>query len=968
MGVASGQSGVCDSLYHQTPTVHTPHQPLFAAPTSRDVYSVSSRETGGRKGTQPSVSRVLQPSLPGSQERRPMAPGHRPVLPQSVRPGALFQDGNPCFYQGLHSAWTLGRFSGSIGCIFSCSDPPQFQEVPAVHAPRTGLSVSSPSLRISDSPQSLYQAHGGCRGAPAPPGISTPTVLRRLASSSSQSSFSPPRSRSILDGTSFSGPLAQSQQVRSGPLTNVHLCGDDLFDARRFDPRPLLSSHVYTEPLTVSVTCSASIGQSVSLTTRSAQCCCGSTGTRASSPPPDPVLPLGPLAASPRPVVGLDPCSSVTSPASSVVDGPPPICGRSSSFTSVAFSPVGDGCQPSGLGCPSRTSRFDDLRSLGLRRKHSPHQQLGVACGQTSPLVVSSSCHGSLCTPLNGQYHSGLVHQQTRRHSFALSIPGDASVVCPVSRPSGLPSVQTHSGQAECCCRQSISLQTTPAIGVVASSGGGQSDLCHPRSPLDRPVRYEVQQQVTSVREPSVGSPRHGYGRDVSQLESNGGVCLPSICPTSTSSSEGPSVQLPPSSSGPLVAAEIVVQRSSGASVRLPQNAPRSPRPSVSTRRASPHTSALPSSRLAVVRQTLRKKKFSSRASQLIASARRHSTRKVYDAKWKVYANWCGKREVDPCDPSVRRLADFFVFLFDKKKLAVSTIKGYRATIANTLMFRRARAVCSNPAISELFRAFEQKRPVSHSLTPKWDLACVLWSLTKAPYEPLGQASLQHLTWKTVFLLALASAKRRSELHALSVEDGHVRFNNLDGSVSLLCQSGFLAKNQLPSVAPTPFTIPSLSQVCGQNDPDRLLCPVRALKYYLQRVKPLRGLRKRLFIPMKGGGDVSAASISRWVAATIRKAYASLTDAELPLLQVRPHEVRALSASWAFANHVPLDEVLRASFWRNQTTFSSFYLRSFASQQDNLYLLGPLVVAQTVVSSSTTSTLSSSSRGGESRQ
>ena len=46
----------------------------------------------------------------------------------------------------------------------------------------------------------------------------------------------------------------------------------------------------------------------------------------------------------------------------------------------------------------------------------------------------------------------------------------------------------------------------------------------------------------------------------------------------------------------------------------------------------------------------------------------------------------------------------------------------------------------------------------------QWD---VLEALSKRPYEPLREASLKHLTLKTVFLLAKASAGRRSELQAL---------------------------------------------------------------------------------------------------------------------------------------------------------------------------------------------------------
>ena len=130
--------------------------------------------------------------------------------------------------------------------------------------------------------------------------------------------------------------------------------------------------------------------------------------------------------------------------------------------------------------------------------------------------------------------------------------------------------------------------------------------------------------------------------------------------------------------------------------------------------------------------------------------------------------------------------------------------------ISHTLSFRGNHSIGTDTFLSDLVRAFELKRPVSRSLTPKWDLSCVLWSLTKAPYEPLDQASLQVLTWKTVFLLVFASAKRRSEIHALSIEDGHIRFNDLDGSVTLLSQAFFFCLNPAPYYCSCPLYHPEL--------------------------------------------------------------------------------------------------------------------------------------------------------------
>ena len=52
-------------------------------------------------------------------------------------------------------------------------------------------------------------------------------------------------------------------------------------------------------------------------------------------------------------------------------------------------------------------------------------------------------------------------------------------------------------------------------------------------------------------------------------------------------------------------------------------------------------------------------------------------------------------------------------------------------------------------------------------IVPSWSLDIVLSALKQPPYYPLDAISLKHLTLRTVFLLAIASARRVSELHAL---------------------------------------------------------------------------------------------------------------------------------------------------------------------------------------------------------
>ena len=72
-----------------------------------------------------------------------------------------------------------------------------------------------------------------------------------------------------------------------------------------------------------------------------------------------------------------------------------------------------------------------------------------------------------------------------------------------------------------------------------------------------------------------------------------------------------------------------------------------------------------------VIRRSLQMKLFYALASAFIASARRKSTRAVYDARWKLFSEWCLRREIDPVNPSSRRIADFLLYLFDDKKVSL---------------------------------------------------------------------------------------------------------------------------------------------------------------------------------------------------------------------------------------------------------------------------------------------------------
>ena len=102
-----------------------------------------------------------------------------------------------------------------------------------------------------------------------------------------------------------------------------------------------------------------------------------------------------------------------------------------------------------------------------------------------------------------------------------------------------------------------------------------------------------------------------------------------------------------------------------------------------------------------------------------------------------------------------------------------------------------------------------------------------------------------------------------------------------------------------------------------------------------------------LFLPLtKSKKDISKATISRWISMAIKLAYEKLTSRDLSFMKITAHEVRAVSTSWAYFNNCSLKDIMAAACWRNESTFSSFYLRSLQEQANDLYARGDLYAAQ----------------------
>ena len=150
------------------------------------------------------------------------------------------------------------------------------------------------------------------------------------------------------------------------------------------------------------------------------------------------------------------------------------------------------------------------------------------------------------------------------------------------------------------------------------------------------------------------------------------------------------------------------------------------------------------------------------------------SSSRLYQSRWKIFCGWCRGRGVAPVNSTVPVVVDFLIHLRQDKGLSVSAVKGYCSAL-NSVLALKGRGLAASREITTLLRSFARSVNPVELCPPAWDVSLVLQRLTGAPYEPLRTCEERFLAQKTLFLLALASAKRIGELHALSYRVSHTR-------------------------------------------------------------------------------------------------------------------------------------------------------------------------------------------------
>lgn len=305
-------------------------------------------------------------------------------------------------------------------------------------------------------------------------------------------------------------------------------------------------------------------------------------------------------------------------------------------------------------------------------------------------------------------------------------------------------------------------------------------------------------------------------------------------------------------------------------------------------------------------------------------ASRRPSTTRIYEASWRAFCSWCSGHHVDPTSAVVQDVLGFLQAGLTAG-LSPSTLRRQVAALSTVISVPVYHSLSHHPWVKDFLRGATQLRPPQVHRYPSWDLNVVLQELTVSPFEPLSSVSLKFLSFKVVFLLAITSARRVSELAALSVRKDLCVFHA--NTVVLRLDPAFIPKVNTWFHRSQELVLPDFCPSPRHQREVRwhTLDVRRALRIYISRTK---GFRKSeaLFVsfhPSSMGHKVSPSTVGRWIKACIATAYENQARPVPP--RVLPHSTRSAATSAAWATQASILDICRAATWTSLSPFIRHY-------------------------------------------
>ncbi len=230
--------------------------------------------------------------------------------------------------------------------------------------------------------------------------------------------------------------------------------------------------------------------------------------------------------------------------------------------------------------------------------------------------------------------------------------------------------------------------------------------------------------------------------------------------------------------------------------------------------------------------------------------------------------------------------------------------------------------------VSSFLRGAKLLRPVRPPSFHSWALPVVLKGLLEPPFEPLETDLVRILTLKVTLVLALASFKCVGDLQAMSVSESCTEFAPGLVKAFLRPRPGYVPEVLSKSFRSQMVVLQAFSpSPLSEGDGLRLLCPVRALKMFVDRSSQWRQLLSLQLLVCFGAGRKGLAVSKHTISHRVRDAISLDYEVRsLPSpLDIRAHSTRGVASSTAFFREVPLEDICMAAGWSSLHTFVRFY-------------------------------------------
>ena len=295
---------------------------------------------------------------------------------------------------------------------------------------------------------------------------------------------------------------------------------------------------------------------------------------------------------------------------------------------------------------------------------------------------------------------------------------------------------------------------------------------------------------------------------------------------------------------------------------------------------------------------------------------------------WRSFYHWFSRQEKDPLHPSIRTVLSYLQHL-RRRDLKHSTILSHISALSSCTNKVDGVLVGRHPLVARWVLCDRAQNPPRKSLVHRWNLLLVLAVLTVKPFEPLRQGTPQDLTLKMLFLLAVTSALRVSEIHALCIDPPFLIQN--PWSFHLALNPTFLSKTSTEVALFFDLEItafypePTNALEWGFH----LMCPVCALHIYLRCTEHSHGPNRSLF-GMREGPIACIKAMDKLLPNRSCSFRLSSSRPGASVLTCIRYGACCMVTSWAEIARVPPSEICRGATWSAPCTFAQLYRLDFS--------------------------------------